>query len=126
LADLVDFSGLMVQKFDTLVVEGNYLTLIKNNEKKRWKIRENPELVKKVLKQRLPGGELFDKDVVALSELKPLPVIDIERQEKLKSYIDDLVFALYCNIELGEINITKAIAIKNACSKNKFYTLTQE
>jgi hypothetical protein len=126
LSDLVDFSGVMVQKFDSLSVDNNYLILIKDNENKRCKIKDNPELVKKVLEQELSGGKLFDKNVITLSELKSLSIIDIERQKKLKNYIDDLVFALYFNIELEGVNINKASAIKSVCSKNKFYGLLQE
>lgn len=123
LDDLVDFSGVMVQKFDSLEIDNNYLVLIKDDEKKKCKIRENLDLVKKALE---PGGELFGKEKIVLSELKSLPVIDIESQKKLKNYIDDLVFALYFNIKLGDANINKASSIKSACNKNRFYALTQE
>lgn len=123
LDDLVDFSGVMVQKFDSLVVENNYLILIKDNEKKKCKIKESSDLVKKTL---APGGSLFGKEKIVLSELKSLPVINIESQKKLKNYIDDLVFALYFNIELEKADISKASTIKNVCSKHKFYMLVQE
>jgi len=50
-------------------------------------------------------------------------MINLERQAKLKDYIDDLVFALYFNISLKEVGLDKVEEIQKDCSKSKYYRL---
>jgi hypothetical protein len=52
-----------------------------------------------------------------------LPVLDLERQEQLKNYIDDLVFSLYFGIPLKEVGLDKAKKIQKACSRSEYYHL---
>ena len=121
--DLVDFSGVMRQKFDSVIVEGGNLVLVKDEEKIKCKIKKNKELVEATIKAKLADNKLLKEKEINLSELKSLTAIDFEKQKSLKSYIDDLVFALYFNVPLTKIGLDKAKIIKSACEKNKFYKI---
>jgi len=75
-------------------------------------------------------AEEFKSDVyssfskkISLSELKGLPILDLERQEQLKNYIDDLVFSLYFGITLKEIGLDKAEKIQKTCLRSEYYQL---
>ena len=113
--DLVDFSGVMRQKFDSVIVEGGNLVLVKDEEKIKCKIKKNKELVEATIKAKLADNKLLKEKEINLSELKSLTAIDFEKQKSLKSYIDDLVFALYFNVPLTKIGLDKAKIIKSAC-----------
>jgi len=124
LPDFVDFSKVMLQKFDEVSVEDNDLILEKDDKKNKLAIKENQGLVKKSLNERY-GKQIIEleKQKISLSELKDLPIIDYEKQQKLKDYIDDLVFALYFRIGLESLGLNKADKIKEECSKNSHYKL---
>lgn len=122
LADLVDFSGVMMQKFDEAAVEGDNLVLIKDGKKITIKIKKDKDLVKQTIADKFNGNKLKLKDKeIILPELKETPAIDFEKQKQLKDYIDDLVFTLYFNIQIKEIGLDKAETIKSACEKSEFY-----
>ncbi len=124
LADLVDFSGVMMQKFDNVLVKGNNLVLCKDKKERKLKITSKKALVKKTIDDKYGSEELqFEGKRIALSELKSLPTIDLEKQAELKDYIDDLVFALYFNIPLTKVGSKHRSEIKKECQKNKFYKL---
>ncbi len=124
LSDLVDFSKVMLQKFDEISVESNNLILEKDDKEIKLAIKENRNLIKKVLLDKYGKGEInLGKQKIILSELKNLPIIDFEKQQAIKDYIDDLVFALYFNIGLANLGLNKAEEIKAKCSKNPYYEL---
>ncbi len=124
LADLIDFSQVMMQKFDAVSVTANDLVLRKDKKEKKLKIKSNKELVEKTVIDKYRSGELeFEHDQIKLSELKSLLAIDFEKQEDVKDYIDDLVFALYFNIPLTKVGLKHRSEIKQECQKNKFYKL---
>lgn len=126
LADLVDFSGVMAQKFDSASVEGNYLVLKRGKRETKLPIKKDEGLVKKIV-----GGESeelkldFEGKVILLSELMSVQVINFEKQRTIKDYIDDLVFALYFNIDIPKSKLNKPETIKKLCQKNKFYKTIQ-
>jgi len=124
LSDFVDFSKVMLQKFDKVSVESNDLILEKDDEKIKLTIKENQGLVKKSLSEKY-GGQIIEleKQKISLSELKDLPIIDYEKQQRIKDYIDDLVFALYFNIGLEKLGLNQAEKIKAKCSRNSYYKL---
>lgn len=124
LSDFVDFSKVMLQKFDKVSVEDNDLILEKDGEKIKLVIKENQGLVKKSLNKK-HGKQIIEleKQKISLSELKDLPIIDYEEQQKIKDYIDDLVFALYFRVGLEGLGLNKADKIKEKCSKNPHYKL---
>jgi len=127
LSDFVDFSKIMLQKFDRVFVEDNNLVLEKDDKKIKLPIKENYGLVKKCLNEKY-GKQLIrsEKQKISLSEIKDLPIIDLEKQQKIKDYIDDLVFALYFNIPLEKIGLNYAGEIKMKCSKNPFYEMVNK
>lgn len=119
LRDVINFNGVQMQQFDKISVVGNKLML----DSIKLEIPDNYiEAVKSVLKNKY-----FDKNgnplltEVRLSELKSLSVIDFEYQQKLKDYIDDLVFALYFNVPIKTIGLEHSQDIKTLCSENEFY-----
>jgi len=124
LADLVNFSRVMMQKFDAVSVKGNNLVLSKDETERKLKIKSNKALVEKTITDKYRSDQLeFEHGTIKLSELKSLPAIDFKKQAHLKDYIDDLVFALYFNIRLTKIRLNYAADIKKVCQKNKSYTL---
>lgn len=124
LAHLVDFSRVMMQKFESVVVKGNSLILYKDKRERKLKIKSNKALVQKTIADKYGSDELqFELGNIILSELKSLPAIDFEKQTSLKDYIDDLVFTLYFNIPFAKVGLNHADNIKKVCQKNKFYQL---
>ena len=119
LSDFVNFSKIILQKFDKVFVENNDLILERNNEKIKFVIKENINLIKKILKEKIESK----REKITLSELKSLSIIDYEKQQKIKDYIDDLVFVLYFKIRLEKLGLNQAENIKMRCTKNPYYKL---
>lgn len=116
LSDFVSFSGVMMQKVDTLDIEKGSLILIKDGMRTECRIKQNSDIVAKAIRERYSAGEIIN-----LSELKALQTIDTDKQQKIKDYIDDLVFALYFDVEIGDIRIECAKDLKDQCRKSRFY-----
>jgi len=116
LSDLVDFSGILQQKFSEVSVIGNKL-----------KLHNGTELIELFIKgdTKIIAGNL-EENPYSLEELKQLPMIDFERQKKIKHHIDDLVFALYFNVPLRQKDIDNPDKIKLFCQSNHFYKVTQK
>lgn len=125
LSDLVDFSQVMVQKFDDVKIEGENFVLIKGDDKIKCQIKKDAALVKKVIVAKFADAKLLKGEKINLSDLKSLPVIDFDKQKQLKDYIDDLVFALYFSVSIKAVGLEKAKIIKEACEKNKFYSVVK-
>lgn len=124
LSSLVDFSGVMMQKFDQVEVEGDNLALIKDGKKIILKIKKDKNLVKQTIADKFNGNKLKLKDkAIVLSDLKEMSVVDFEKQKELKDYIDDLVFALYFNVLIRKVGVSLADEIKKKCEENKFYKI---
>ena len=124
LADLVDFSNIMIQKFDAVSVKGDNLVLCKDKKERKLKIKSSKALVEKTITDNYRSDKLeFEGVKIKLSELKSLPAIDFEKQESLKDYMDDLVFALYFNIPLTKVGFEHADEIKRECEKSTYYQL---
>lgn len=124
ITDLVDFSNVMVQRFDAVSVKGDVLILYKDKKERKLKIKGSKALVGKTITDNYRSDKLeFESIKIKLSELKSLPAIDFEKQEVLKDYIDDLVFALYFNIPLTKVGFEYADKIKRDCEKSTYYRL---
>ena len=124
LADFVDFSGILVQNFDDVILNGNTLVLCYDDKSIPIKIKGSAEIISTCMAQKFGKGELkLDKYEASLSELRNLQVIDSKEQERLTNYIDDLVFALYFNIPLEDSMFGNAKKVNEACSTNKYYKL---
>ena len=117
LKNLVRFrSKLMVlpQKFDRIEVCNNQL-ICDNIE---FAINENVDLVRKIVAKI--------ESPISLQSLTDLEAIDFELRDNIKEYIDHLVFALYCNIQLEKIEFSDFTAIKKQCQESQFYHLIFE
>jgi hypothetical protein len=122
LGDLVDFSGVMTQKFDSASVEDSHLVLKRGKDETKLSIKKDKELVKKIIEVDSEKLKLnFENKEIVLSELMSTPAIDFEKQKAIKNHIDDLVFALYFNVDIPKNKLDKPEEIKKLCQKNKFY-----
>ena len=95
-ADLIELDTLM-QHVDDVCVEGNNLLLKRGPKELRAAIRRGAaKLVEKALDAHFgPHTLIRSKRTISLAEIKKLPVIDKEKQDKIKVDIDELVFDLY-------------------------------
>ncbi|MDR2684612.1 MAG: SAM-dependent methyltransferase, partial [Prevotellaceae bacterium] len=125
LKNLVDFSGLMVQRFENVQVTGNNLILTFNQKDYQQKIAKGKaDFVRKLIFEKFYDSNLiFNRQEVTLQELQNLEAIDFEEQKKLKNHIDNLVFALYFDIVLPENQLDNTVFVEQECKKNKFYEL---
>ena len=126
LSDFVDLSAVLMQRFEQVRVEGDSLILVSDGKQRKLKIQRKPDLVSKVLAEKYRIGELkLTKTETSLYELTALAVIDSERQEELKDYIDHLVFALYFKVPLSKAYLEKQDynKIKSLCSESEYYNL---
>jgi hypothetical protein len=122
--DFVDFPPTAMQVFDCIQVAGNTIVLTAGERNYTAKIHKNKtkivgDIVTAEYSQR--NGIILSKGI-NLEDLRFLPAIDFEAQERIKSYIDDLVFALYFTVSLPQLGLDNAAAIRAACKKNEFYT----
>jgi hypothetical protein len=99
LSDLVDFSNVLVQKFDSLEVEDSFLLLRSKEKITPCNIKKDKHLVEKFVKENTENW--------TLKALKNALVIDENRQTQLKKQIDDLVFCLYFNVQLSDLENNK-------------------
>jgi len=124
LSDLVDFSGVLMQKLDDVQVVGNTLVLLHDNQKTELQIKGDAELIASTIaKQFGAKGLKLEKRNISLPEVHNLQVIDFQKQANLKNYIDDLVFALYFKVPLKEVSLDKSEEIHRVCSGSKHYQL---
>jgi hypothetical protein len=126
LSDFVDFSKVLIQKFDKVSVEKNKLILEKDSEKITVTIKDNQKLIEKVINEKFNMQTILENQKISLIGLKTLPVIDFEKQKIIKDYIDDLVFTLYFNIHIPNLGMSEASKIKTKCAKNPYYKLVNK
>lgn len=124
-SDYIDFKGILQQKFDSVEVQGDNLVIYYKDNCVRCKIKDNPALIHITLASQL-HSLLDDNGTGSISELKNLPVINIEHQKQIKNYIDDLVFALYFKVKLSDIGFKNRDKVRTACEKHKYYKLINE
>jgi hypothetical protein len=125
LGDFVDFPSTAMQVFDYICIVGNTIVLTAGDRNYTAKIHTGKtKIVSNVVtaKYFTRGGIIHSKGI-NLQELRFLPIIDVEAQGEIKSYIDDLVFALYFNVPLPHLGLDKTSAIHADCEKNEFYSL---
>jgi len=127
LSNFVDFSKVMVQKFDSVIIKDDSLVLRKDEKEIELQIKDNLDLIKQTVDDSYNSPKLdLEEKQILLTDLKSLPVINFVKQRALKDYVDDLVFALYFNISLKELGLDKVINIKEICAKNSYYELVNE
>jgi hypothetical protein len=125
LNDFVDFPPTAMQVFDYIRVAGNTLVLTAGERNYTAKIHTNKtKIISEVIAaEYFPKGEIVPSKDINLEDLRFLPAIDFEAQEGIKSYIDDLVFALYFKVSLPHLGLDNAAAVRAACEKHEFYSL---
>ncbi|HPI18810.1 MAG TPA: N-6 DNA methylase [Candidatus Kapabacteria bacterium] len=119
LSDYVDFSNVLLQKFDNITFEENSLSIQHKGNSVKCEILKNKELIEKSINEKYINNLDFKESLI--SDLKEIPVYDVDYQMEIKNYIDDLVFALYFNIELDVLGFENRERIKEMCSRNEFY-----
>ncbi len=122
LSDFVDLSNITLQKFDKTLIENDRLILEKDNNKYNFIINENEKLIEKIINKKY-HKQIIDGEKIKLSELKNLPIVDFEKQQQIKNYIDDLVFALYFNVNIANLGLDRAEEINSECSKHQYYEI---
>lgn len=122
LSDFVDLSNITLQKFDKILIENDRLILEKDNNKYNFIINENEKLIEKIINKKY-HKQIIDGEKIKLSELKNLPIVDFEKQQQIKNYIDDLVFALYFNVNIANLGLDRAEEINSECSKHQYYEI---
>lgn len=95
LSDLVDFSNVLMQKFESLEVENGFLLLKNENKITKCKIKNKADLV--AIFAENPPQDL------TLKALKSQIVIDENEQDNLKKQINDFVFCLYFKVQLADL-----------------------
>lgn len=124
LSNSVNFSKVLVQKFDNVIVKDNFLVLTNNGKEIRLQIKDNLDLIKKTIDDNYGSQKLdLEGKQILLTDLKSLSIIDFDKQKAIKDYIDDLVFCLYFKIQVPKDELSNAAYIKKLCQKNKFCTL---
>ncbi len=85
LANLVDFSKLLKQKFEKISVEGSNLVLEKDGEQVELPIKRDALLVGKIIKTHYGQDDLgLEGETITLPELMSLPAIDFEKQKEIR------------------------------------------
>ncbi len=125
LSDIVDFKGILQQKFDSIKVQGNKLVICYKNNCVKCNINGNADLLQQIL-----GDNLFslvdENGIGSINEIKKLSVVDFSLQKQIKDYIDDLVFALYFKINLKAIGFSNREKVQADCETHKYYKLINQ
>lgn len=96
LSDYVDFSKIMIQKVNNILVKDTYLILINNSDEIKLSIKGNQDIIRKKLNEKYSEDNLIQqKQKISVLELRNLPIIDTDQQNILKSKVDQLVYKLY-------------------------------
>lgn len=118
LSDFVDFSGITIQKFDSIAIQNKNLVLTKNHSEYLVPFSKKADVI--FLETYIIGKGLKNID---LNSLKQSPVFNIDEQKKIKDYVDDLIFALYFNPEMESEDFKNKEMLKEKCSADDFYNI---
>ena len=103
LQNIVDFGKLNVQRFGGINVAGHEL-ILSNSREFRCNIQTGKSaLVQKVVREIYQKEGLLTEGTISLQELKTLPAIDFDKQAEIKKVINDLVFALYFDVAVADV-----------------------
>lgn len=120
LSELIDFSSVMVQKFNSAKVENGCLVLKQDGKEIILPIKKSKKIVEKTINDNLGNLKLGleDKKII-LSELMTTPVVDFQKQVSIKNQIDNLILALYFNIKISKNKLNEPEEIEKVCQKTK-------
>lgn len=117
LQDVVPLENVQIQRFTQVAVEKGKLILTSKTGKTSLPIpRKSVALVESLFSNEPAIGES-----ISLRELKQIVAIDVDKQQKIKDYIDDLVFAIYFSVSLPPIGFENAAQIKKACEQYRSF-----
>jgi type I restriction-modification system DNA methylase subunit len=119
LKDLVSFKSklaVLPQKFEKIEVQNGFLLC----DDVKFEIIKNKAVVEKLIAEK---NKELSGNSISLQSLKDLEAIDFELRDAIKNYIDYLVFALYCNVELDQIEFEDLDEIIQKCKENEFYSI---
>ncbi len=119
LKDFVSFKSklaVLPQKFEKVEVKNGFLVC----DGIEFEILEQEHFVRDLISKQ--NKELLNEPI-SLQSLKELEAIDFDLRDTMKHYIDHLVFALYCDVNLQKIEFEDFDKIKQECGKNEFYKL---
>jgi len=123
LCDIVDFSGVMMQIFDDVMVDKDKIVLKYKTSQLEIGITTDKELIKNAINQ-IKCDKIYDgKNKLNFDDIYCLPIVDSQRQNDLKNYIDDLVFALYFSVPLKKVGLGNTREIHKLCIENGFYSV---
>lgn len=115
LKDIINFNSIQMQKFDNIYLKNQNLILKYREEEIKLKIKSNLfNMVNNCIDSYLKNN----KNNILTSDLKTIKIIDYDKQNKLKEYLDYLVFILYFSIPIKNIEIENIEYIKKACEKD--------
>ncbi len=124
LSDFVDFTNVIMQKFDNFYIKDDLLVLQNKNKNIECKIKKNTKLVSKIIENNKVkvSNKLFEsEEKTTLSFLKNIPCYDSEYQKQIKNYVDDLVFCLYFDLKIENVDFKYCKDIHNICTNEKIY-----
>jgi hypothetical protein len=104
-------------------VKGNNLVLTFNGKDYLQKIaKSKTDSVEKLIAENFYDNNLiFNREEVTLPELQNLEAIDFEEQQQLKNHIDNLVFALYFEVEIADNQLDNFEFVQKECEKDENY-----
>ncbi len=100
----------MMQHFDNITVDNDLLILQNGNQKINCKIIKNKELIKSYFE-----NQNINSALLTLTNLTNLYIIDYEKKNEKLNKINDLVFALYFNLEASNLEDISEICKENKC-----------
>ncbi len=123
--DVIDFKGVLLQKFDSVEIQENSLVICYNNNSVKCKILADLNFIKSALTDQLDS--IIDENGIGnIDKLKKLFIIDFELQKDIKNYIDNLIFSLYFNVKLLDNNFNNRNEIRKQCENHKYFNLINE
>lgn len=115
LKDIINFNSIQMQKFDNIYLKNNNLILEYKGNEIKLKIKSN---LLDTINNNIDSYIKNNKKNILTSDLKMIKIINYDKQNELKEYLDYLVFILYFSIPIKNIGIENIDYIKEICNNN--------
>lgn len=115
LKDIINFNSIQMQKFDNIYLKNNNLILEYKGNEIKLKIKSN---LLDTINNNIDSYIKNNKKNILTSDLKMIKIINYDKQNELKEYLDYLVFILYFSIPIKNIGIENIDYIKKICNNN--------